>query len=137
MITLNPIPPSPANLTPLDQLITLIQFFTDPKACADRLLKITQEVDKAAEVIVNADMVKAEIAAERAALTAEREAQEKKFEDDRTSLEQRRLAWVAELNARDTESRKMSDAAKVDREAAARLKADLERRVKQVQQAVA
>jgi hypothetical protein len=137
MITLSPVPPAPVNLSDLERLIAVMGFIRDVEACKERLDLLIAASKEAADFAAGADKLRAEIAAERKSLEAEREAQAKEFEDLRTSLEQRRLAWVSELNTRDTESRKMSDAAKADREVAARLKADLERRVKQVQQAVA
>jgi hypothetical protein len=72
-----------------------------------------------------------------ARLAAEREQQAKQIEAERADFERRCAARDQEINARSKDVDKLQAAAKADREAAARLKADLERRVKQVQQAVA
>jgi septal ring factor EnvC (AmiA/AmiB activator) len=137
MISLQPTIPTPQNLSPLDQLITLIQFFTDPKACAARLQKIMEEVDKAAEVIVNADTVKAEIAAERAALAAEREKHTEQMDADRKAIETQCIHRDEMINDRAKETERLNVAAKAARQEAEKLRDDLKLRVERVKSAAA
>ena len=137
MITFQPLIPSAPTLSALDQLITMMAFLGDAEACKARLAELRQAAEESAAIVAHADELRAEIAAERAALAAEREQQAKQIEAERADFERRCAARDQEINARSKDVDKLQAAAKADREAAARLKADLERRVKQVQQAVA
>jgi hypothetical protein len=137
MITLNPIIPTPPNLSPLDQLLMMMAFLGDAQACKARLGELRQVADESAAVVAQADKLQAEIAKERQALKAERAVQEKQIEADRGSLQARRSAWENELNVRDAESKKLNEEAKAARQEAERIRNDLKLRVERVKSAAA
>jgi hypothetical protein len=131
-LALNPPNPPPAVQSDLDRLMTLIQFVTDPKACAARLGEIMAQAGDASEVIANADKVKAEIAADRDALAAERDQHAKQLAADRKAFETQCNLRDQTINARAKETERLNADAKAARDEATRITADLNARLERV-----
>jgi hypothetical protein len=125
-------PPAPHVQSDLDRLMTLIQFVTDPKACAARLGEIMAQAGDASEVIANADKVKAEIAADRAALAAERDKQAKQIAADRATFENMCNHRDQQINARAKAAERLNAEAQTARDEATRITADLNARLERV-----
>jgi len=136
---MNPLNPT---LPPLAQgdiasFFALIALVTDPKACAERLTEIAQKESTAAETIKQSEVVKAEIAADRAALAAERKKQATQLAADRQAFQAQCDQREQQINERVKATEKLNAEAQATRAEAMKIKADLQARLDRVKSAAA
>lgn len=131
----NPAPTAPRSN--FENLMELVAFFNNPAAVKQRIGEIFTAASEARDVITSADTVKGEIAQQRLALQDEKTAFEAHMETEKKAFERACKSREHDINIREREIDTLHKAAEDDRNRAAEITADLERRVEALKAAAA
>ncbi len=124
-----------------DAFFQILAMVSDPESAKARLAELRAAADEARQLIAEASAARAEIDAKRreadTALAQARSEHDAKVASDREAARAETLRRENALLARESRLQELEAAAQADRDEAAKLKSDLQRRVEAISRAAA